>query len=186
MLDAAIGAIAAQGLHFEVSICTKAVYNMMDAGIFLNLSNQDLPVKKPGKKRTYKRTRSAALNNTKGRSIEERPAEIEKREGYGHREMDCVVGRGQACLPVLTERQSLEEIVMKMVAKTQACVKQALDRLERKYRNKFREKFQSITMDNGCEFLDMKGLETSCLNGKNPRRTRTARGSAGATRMRTG
>ena len=142
---------------------------MIDAGIFLNLSNQAFPVKKPGKNRTYKRTRSVALNNTKGRSIEERPPEIEKREGYGHREMDCVVGRGRACLPALTERQSREEIVMKMAAKTQACVKQALDRLERKYRSKYREKFQSITMDNGCEFLDMKGLETSCLNDKNPR-----------------
>ena len=97
--DAAIGAIAAQGLKFEVSICTKTVYNMIYAGIFLNLSNNDLPVKRTGKKRRYKRVRKVALNNIQGRSIEDRPAEVESREEYGHWEMDCVVGSGKCPLP---------------------------------------------------------------------------------------
>ena len=161
--DAAIGAIKARGLQFTVSLCTKTVYNMIDKGIFISLTNKDLPVKKDGKKRRYKSVRKVALNNKKGRSIEERPAEIEDREEYGHWEMDCVVGKGKACLLVLTERKRREEIIFKMPFKTQACVKLALDRLERKYRNKFRKKFKSFTMDNGCEFLDMESLEASCL-----------------------
>jgi len=161
--DAAIGAISAQGLQFAVSICTKTVYNMIDRGDFLTLTNKSLPVKKDGKKRGYRRVRKVALNNTQGRSIEERPPEVEDREEYGHWEMDCVVGRGKPCLLVLTERMSREEIILKMAAKTQACVKLELDKLERKYKSKFRKKFKSITMDNGCEFLDAKGLETSCL-----------------------
>lgn len=167
--DAAIGAIKAQGLAFKVSICTKTVYNMIDRGDFLNLSNKDLPVKKKGKKRPYKRVRKVALNNTKGRSIEERPPEIANREEYGHWEMDCVVGKSRACLLVLTERMSREEIILKLASKTQVCVNKAIDSLERHYKNKFKEKFKSFTMDNGCEFLDMKVLETSCLNDKKQR-----------------
>lgn len=161
--DAAIGAIKAQGLQFRVSICTKTVYNMIDRGEFFRLTNKDLPVKKDGTKRGYKQVRKVALNNTKGRSIEERPPDIEKREEYGHWEMDCVVGKGKACLLVLTERKKREEIILKMAAKTQICVKWELDRLERKYKRKFKEKFKSFTMDNGSEFLDMKALEQSCL-----------------------
>jgi len=167
--DAVIGAIKANGLQFDVTICTKTVYNMIDRGDFLNLTNANLPVKKAGKKRGYKRVRKVALNNTEGRSIEERPPEIETREEYGHWEMDCVVGRGKACLLVLTERMSRKEIVLKMAAKTQACVKLELDRLERKYKRNFSKKFKSFTMDNGCEFLDMQGLEASCLNAKTRR-----------------
>jgi len=161
--DAVMGEIKTQGLQFEVTLCTKTVYNMIDRGDFLNISNKDLPVKKERKKRGYKRVRKVALNNTKGRSIEERPSVVESREEYGHWEMDCVVGSGRACLLVLTERQSREEVIFKMAAKTQACVLLSLDCLERKYRNNFKKKFKSITMDNGSEFLDMEGLETSCL-----------------------
>ena len=168
--DAVIGGIKEQGKEFRVSICTKTVYNMIERGDFLRLSNKDLAVKRDEKKRKYKRVRKVALNNIGGRSIEERPPEIEKREEYGHWEMDCVEGSGRGCLLVMTERKSREQIVIKITAKTQACVKAALNWLERKYKGAFREKFKSITMDNGCEFLDMTGLETSCIK-KNARRT---------------
>ena len=161
--DAVIGAIKENGLKFDVTLCTKTVYNMIDAGIFLRLSNKDLPVKKVGEKRQYKRVRKVALNNTKGRSIEERPPEIDSREEYGHWEMDCVVGPGKPCLLVLTERSKREQIIIKLSAKTQGNVKAALDRLERKHRGRFKEKFKSITMDNGSEFLDMAVIEQSSL-----------------------
>jgi IS30 family transposase len=62
-----------------------------------------------------------------------------------------------------------EEIILKMSAKTQVCVKNELDRLERKYKGSFKEKFKSFTMDNGSEFLNTKDLETSCLNHKKQR-----------------
>jgi len=169
--DAVIGEIKAIGLKFETVICTKTVYNMIDKGVFLNLTNKDLPVKKTGIKRKYKHVRKVALNNTKGRSIEERPTETEKREKYGHWEMDCVVGCGKACLLVLTERMSRKEIIFKMKAKTQECVIEAIDRLERRYKSKFQTIFKSITMDNGSEFLDMANLERSCLKAGTMRTT---------------
>jgi len=40
--------------------------------MFLNISNEDLPVKKDVKKRNYKKIRHA-YNNTKGINISERP-----------------------------------------------------------------------------------------------------------------
>ena len=136
---------------------------MIDRGDFLYLTNEDLPVKKGVKKRGYKHVRKVALNNTKGRSIEERPSEIDKREEYGHWEMDCVIGKGKACLLVLTERKHREEIIIKLTSKTQGCVIKAIDGLERLYQSRFKKKFKSFAMDNGGEFLDMQALERSCL-----------------------
>ncbi len=161
--DAVIGEIKEKGLEFETSICTKTLYNMIDKGFFLRLTNKDLPVKRNYKKRKYKDVRKVALNNTKGRSIEERPTVIENRKEYGHWEMDCVVGSGKACLLVLTERKRRKELIFKMREKTQACVIEVMDRLERVYKAKFNTLFKSITMDNGSEFLDMESLERSCL-----------------------
>jgi IS30 family transposase len=161
--DAVIGEIRAKGLRFEASICTKTVYNYIDKNVFLNITNKDLPVKKDGKKRKYRRTGIVALNNLKGRSIDERSESIETREERGHWEMDSVVGKGVACLLVMTERTSRQELIFKLKAKKQECVTAALDQLERRYKGRFKEMFKSITMDNGSEFLNQEALESSCL-----------------------
>jgi len=169
--DAVIGEIKAKGLQFNVMLCTKTLYNYIDRDLFLNISNKDLPVKRNGKRRGYQNVRKVALNNRSGRSIEDRPEFIENRTEAGHWEMDCVVGKGKACLLVLTERLSRKELIFKIKSKKQTEVKAVIDRLERKNKGKFRELFKSITMDNGCEFLDSKGLETSCLNPSEIRTT---------------
>ena len=55
-----------------------------------------------------------------------------------------------------------EEIILKMKNKKASSTVHALNMLERKYGSKaFREKFKSITCDNGVEFLDSKGIEKS-------------------------
>lgn len=90
--DAVIGEIKAKGLEFKTSICTKTLYNYIDQGLFVNITNKDLPVKKDKKKRNYRKVK-IAHKNLKGTSIEERPESIETREEYGHWEMDCVVGK---------------------------------------------------------------------------------------------
>jgi len=66
-------------------------------------------------------------------------------------------------LLVLTERKHREELIIKLPSKTQACVIDALDTLEKRYKHKFQKKFKSITMDNGSEFLNMHAIETSVL-----------------------
>ena len=160
--DAVIGEIKVKGLNFDVIICTKTVYNYIDQGVFANITNKDLPVKKNGKRNTHRRVK-IAHKNLKGTSIEERPAEVENRKEYGHWEMDCVEGRkgSKAALLVLSERKRREQIIYKMPDMTQKSVKGVLDTLERKYGRHFKEKFKTITVDNGSEFLDFKGIEGS-------------------------
>lgn len=149
---------------FRTKICLKTLYNYIDAGLFLNISNKDLPVKKDGRKRVYKKIK-AALKNLKGRSIDKRPEEIDERKELGHWEMDTVVsgtGKGKECLLVFTERAAREEMIMKIADKTMNSVVSALDRLEYTYGYEgFRDRFKTITMDNGCEFLDHEGIERS-------------------------
>jgi len=172
--DAVIGEIKEKRLEFETEICTKTLYNYIDRGdVFLTLTNKDLQVKREGKKRNYKKIK-IAHKNLKGTSIEERPSEIDKREEYGHWEMDCVVGKREgsgAVLLVLSERSRREEIIIKMPSKTQESVVASLDRLERKYGKKFKEKFKTITVDNGSEFLDYEGIEQS-IKGEDKKRVK--------------
>lgn len=152
---------------FRTKICVKTLYNYIDAGLFLNISNKDLPVKKGGRKRVYRKIQ-VALHNLKGQSIDKRPEEINSRDELGHWEMDTVVGgagTGKECLLVLTERAAREEIIMKIMDKTTKSVVNALDRLENIYGYKtFRERFKTITMDNGCEFMDHHGIERSVID----------------------
>jgi IS30 family transposase len=115
--------------------------------------------------------RKAALNNLKGRSIEQRPEEVKKRDEYGNWEMDSVVGSGKACLLVLTERKTRQEKIFKMNNKTQEEVKKVIDRIEREYKDEFSNIFKSITMDNGGEFLNKDGIERTCLKDGKRRTT---------------
>ena len=125
------------------TICTQTIYNYMSLGI----------LKSAGYKRRVKKVKNKsriAYNNTRGRSIEERPFELTERI-YGNWEMDTVVGKqgSKAALLVLTERVSRFEIIIKLKDRTQKSVKSALDKLEKEYKDKFSLIFKSITVDNG-------------------------------------
>ena len=151
----------------KVNICLKTLYNYIDNNIFLEITNKDLPVRKKGKKRKYKKCK-VSLKNTKGSSIEERPEEANKRKVYGHWEMDTVVSgkkEGLAALLVLTERATREEMIFKIKGKSQKYVIKELNKLERRIGAKnFREKFKTITVDNGTEFLAHEQMEKSFQN----------------------
>ena len=77
--DVIIGRLKAEGK--APCICTKTLYNYIDKGIFAGISNQDLWVKKGGKKRNDKKIRTVALNNKNGKSITERPSVVDERNG---------------------------------------------------------------------------------------------------------
>jgi len=151
----------------EVNICLKTLYNYIDNDIFLEISNNDLPVKKQGKKRKYKKCR-VSLNNIKGTNIEERPEEVDYRTVYGHWEMDTVVSgknKSKAALLVFTERFTREEMIFKINRKSQKYVIKEINKIERKLgAKKFREKFKTITVDNGTEFLAHEQMEKSIQN----------------------
>ena len=162
---AALQNIINNGLHFDTSICFKTVYNYLDNNLFLHISNKDLPVKKDGKKRNYKKIRQA-YTNTKGTSISERPKEVDAREEIGNWEMDTVVGKQgtKTVLLVLSERVTRKELVFKIPSKSQVAVVKVLDKLERKLGKQFTETFKTITCDNGCENLDFEGIQNSVRN----------------------
>lgn len=159
---AVLGEIRAQGLQFNTSISVNTLYSYIDKGIFLRLTNKNLPVKST-RKRGYHKIKKAA-RPPKGESIEKRPEEIARRETFGHWEMDTVVS-ARPCkkvLLVLSERKSRAEIVRQLLDKSADSVVRALDDLERRYGDMFPQIFQSITCDNGSEFADCAGIERSC------------------------
>ena len=160
--DAISGELKHAGIY---TVCTQTIYNYMSLGT----------LKSAGYKRRVKKVKNKsgiAHNNTRGRSIEERPFELTERI-YGNWEMDTVVGRqgSKSALLVLTERLSRFEIIMKLKDRTQKSVISALDKLEKEYKDKFSLIFKSITVDNGVEFLDMAGLEKSVYDKLSKRTT---------------
>lgn len=171
---AALGELRAQGREgeFKTVICVTTLYSYIDKGIFLRLTNQDLPVKKD-KKRKNRKVKRIQKRASVGDSIEDRPAEVENREEFGHWEMDSVIGqRGKSknALLVLTERKTRNEIIFKLPNHTDEAVVAALDRLERHWgAEMFRRVFRTITVDNGSEFADVDGLQQSAINDGNQR-----------------
>ena len=160
--EAALGEIKAKGLVFDTEISVRTLYRYIDLGLFLGITNKDLP-HKTAKKRGYRRVRAARA--PKGLSIEQRPEEINSRETFGHWEMDTVYsGKDGSCaLLVLTERLSRKEIIEKMRDRTAISTVRALNRIERRFGALFPRVFQTITVDNGGEFSDVKSLERSIL-----------------------
>ncbi len=154
---------------FRTQICKTTLYKYIDMGLFLNLTNKDLPIKKDPRQKSYKPLRRA-YNNVRGKSIEERPKAVKSRNSFGHWEMDTVVsgkGKSTSCVLVLTERLSRNEIILKMPDKTMTSVVRALDKLETLYgQDGFKKCFQTITADNGTEFYNHKGIERSIYGGQ--------------------
>ncbi|HHW46987.1 MAG TPA: IS30 family transposase [Clostridiaceae bacterium] len=170
--DAVIGRIKATGMVFETTLSTKTLYRYIDQGIFGQLGNQHLIYGKR-KRSTGKATARPSYKNIRGRGIEERSEEINERSEIGHWEMDCVVGgkgTSRSVLLTLTERQTRMERIIKLSQKTQEAVVTALDVIERQMgRKRFAQTFKSITVDNGCEFLNYAGIERSIQSKKKTR-----------------
>lgn len=153
---------------FGITLSARTIYNYIEQEVFEKLSRKYLPRGEKRKKRE-KCTINPRIKKPLCQGIEERPKDIAKRLVPGNWEMDTVVGirkgTGPALL-VLTERVFRQEIVMKLRTKTSAEVVRCLNRLERQYGAKFRKIFQTITVDNGSEFMDCEGMERSCLTKK--------------------
>lgn len=163
--EAALAAAAESGIEFTTSISVRTLYRYIDKGIFLKLTNKDLPVK--GKRKKHNKRVRVQKRAFAGESIENRPDEVKDREIFGHWEMDTVKGKQgvtKSCMLVLTERKTRDEIIVKLPDQKAASVVEAIDRLERKWGDMFTKVFRSITVDNGVEFSDYEGLERSVLH----------------------
>ena len=161
---AALAQIKIDGLQFDTEICETTLYNWIYSGaVFLNVTERDLLYK--GERRPpRKRGETQRSRPAKGETIEHRPEEVNSRDTFGNWEMDSVMGcKGcKSALVVLTERLTRMPVIFKVPDHTMESVVRVLDRLERRLGAKFRDIFQTITVDNGCEFQDYKGMEKSC------------------------
>jgi IS30 family transposase len=160
--DAALAEAKKKG--FNMTICVKTLYSYIDKGIFLNLTNKHLPVKRnQGRKNNKVRVQKRA---NAGTSIELRDEKILEREEFGNWEMDTVVGkRGKSkkSLLVLTERRTRNELIFLLEEHKAVNVVEVLDFLELKYGNRFSTLFKSITVDNGTEFSYFEEMQKSKL-----------------------
>jgi IS30 family transposase len=166
---AILGEIKCKGLKFHTTISKTTFYRYIENGVFLTLTNKDLPVKRNKTSHKYNKVQKAS-RPPNGESIEKRPDEIAERSTFGNWEMDCVEGKKgtKKTLLVLTERKTRNEIIRIMKDKTAASVVKALDALEREHGPElFAQVFRTITVDNGTEFSDCKGMEKSILPGRN-------------------
>lgn len=164
--DAVIMQYELTGWPTETRICTRTLYNYIEADLFLGVTQTDLPRGAYQNKRKKRRVRRSYKVAT-GRQIEDRPIEADERSEYGHWEMDCIesVRGDRACILSLVERSSREAILFKLSGQTQTAVNRALNGLERSLGSKsFRQQFKSITVDNGAEFWNWEQLEQSVFN----------------------
>lgn len=165
------------------TVSTPTLYRYIDKGYIPGVTIQDLHVK-PRRKRRKRQVQ--AKRPPKGTSIEQRPDIVSTRSTFGHWELDSVVGKsvgkGQSLL-TLTERMTRYELILRVPDKRAITTVRALDGLFRRFPA---GTFQSITVDNGCEFQDCYGMEhdkngnrrttvyychpyTSCERGSNER-----------------
>lgn len=157
--DASYGRAQKDG-EFDRSemVCVKTLYNYADRGL-IGVKNIDLPQKlRRRPKRKYNRENKREL----GRSIEERPAEIEKREEFGHWEADLVIGGrdGQDdVLLVLLERKSRNYGYVRLKSKESSEVMKAMNVIRDQLGERFSRVFKTITTDNGSEFAELSKIE---------------------------
>ncbi|MDY2925383.1 MAG: IS30 family transposase, partial [Treponema sp.] len=163
---AAVAELNAKGWPGSTRAAEKTVYNWVNSGLIHGVERTDLPNKgikyrEKGSARRYSRAKCA------GHSIENRPKEAEDRNNFGHWELDTVKGgkdTSTECLFTMTERKSRNEIVRKMPDAKGKSTVEILDEIERQMESEtFRRTFITMTCDGGSEFLDVEGIERSCI-----------------------
>jgi IS30 family transposase len=149
------------------AVCAKTLYTYIDHGLIEGVSNESLWEKRQRRHRTKRVIRHARKAPTRRQSIEKRPEHIQKRDEFGHWEIDLIAGptEAKATLMTLVERKTRKLIIRKLKDKTHGAVRRAINSIERKYGgSRFRDIFKSITADNGSEFLDVDGMQNSVFS----------------------
>jgi len=151
-------------------VCAKTLYAYIDQGLIKGVTNENLWEKRKRKKYKRRSLRRLKKRHQCRTSIEKRPEKVEKREKFGHWEIDLVVGGKDASKPVLmtiVERKTRQTIIRKLPNKTQQAVLKALRSMEGSMgAPQFRAQFKSITADNGSDFLDVESMERSAFSKK--------------------
>lgn len=139
-------------------VCSKTLYHYVDKQL-IRIHNHHLPEKLSRQERV---THSRENKRILGRSIEERPAEVEERIEFGHWEADLVIGaktKDDAALLTMLERKSRQYWAIPIAGKEAVDVMQAFQQIQSEYSEHFDEVFKTITTDNGSEFAELSHLE---------------------------
>lgn len=156
-LDACCGYATRHNLFPNKTLCTKTLYNYVELGL-LKIKSIDLPLK-VRRKTSNKRVKRNRMQL--GKSIEERPKEIESKTTFENREIDTVVpkkNKEEPSLITITERKTRMEIILKIESKKSKLVNASLENLLGKLEDST-SIFRSITSDNGLEFASLTELE---------------------------
>ena len=138
---------------------TKSLYHWIDSGI-MKTGNIDL-LEKLSRKSRGSKPKVRRNKRVLGLSIEQRPEDVDTREEFGHWEIDTVIGLKKASDPILltlVERKTRFEWILKIPAKTEKAVDEALSSIFADNNNFKEEVFKSITADNGSEFVGLNDL----------------------------
>jgi len=139
--------------HVDVVVpSTKTLYNYIHQGL-LEIKAIDLPRAVRIRKKFNKRP---STKKHLGKSIEERPEEINNRSRFGDWEIDSVLGGktvGEPSILTLVERQTRYTVTEKLVEKKAEYVNQAVLECMKPY------PIKSITADNGNEFSSLSKIE---------------------------
>lgn len=115
---AVLGYAMLEGRTFETSVSVATIYSYIKKGLFLHITQVDLP--RRGKvKQKYKKvkTKKDQARASAGESIEQRPPEVESPREFGHWEGDTVYsGKGKckttSALLTLNERKTQKDIII--------------------------------------------------------------------------
>ena len=139
---------------FEVSVCTKTIYNYIAKGL-LKVKNIDLRQKV---RRKHKEKKTHEHSRRFGESIEHRDPLIDERCTFGNWEIDTIVGKKNtdAVLLAADERKQRKRHLIKIRAKTAEAVAEGIAKLRVLYGAQFSQVFRTITCDNGSEFARLQ------------------------------
>jgi len=159
-LDACVGrALADNSFTRNEVTCTKTLYNYVDNGL-MDIRNIDLPDKL---RRAPKDSTPRENKRVLGRSIEERPPEVDTRQEFGHWECDLVIGakaKDDDAILTMIERKTREFWLIRIPGKDPQGVMNALKSVRSEYSERWDQIFKSITTDNGSEFSTLSSLES--------------------------
>lgn len=165
-LSPAAALAQARAAGFRTSVCVSTLYSYIYKNVFLHLTGNDL-WEKPKRKVKKREDDEKRVAHKKLPSIEIRPLEINQRQEPGHWEMDLVISckGSDTVLLTLTERYSRQEMIFKLPNRQAKTIRKVFDSLERKMPD-FKQRFKSITTDNGPEFLEYDQLTRSIHGGQ--------------------
>lgn len=104
-------------------------------------------------------------------SIEKLPDEVKKKESTTHFEGDSIIGKAKGnnnTLITLVNTYSRFTFIERAKNKTAKSFVEVLDALEEEIID-FRKIFDTLLLDNGCEFSDIEGIMKSCKDGETKR-----------------